>query len=429
MVNRVMVYNRATEQPCYDRLGDYGGSVGAYVAAKVSSTNIDYYLLDQFLRPLAPKGATVPIVTKNNHAALYSTSLQPGSAGTSYNDVRNIYNSTDFGLAGMEIFSDGSMTPPMAVGTGRLVAGHMMIDSDHGDRSVVFCVSGGVIYAVNRETRLPNTKLGKFNLASVYSDFSSVRVGWSYNATLKKLVGVRAISPDVNNIAFDVLVYSNVDFNDMPSLNAALTGATVKRYSVPNDPNQSSNYGGTTDTWQCVLRPVLTNDGRIWFAYQGNSYYNLRTIILSSDPNSTSATCVFVTNMSGGASIYVNGYFSGARKMQSRDGSTVALFYNSSQYSAGVNCFIIDKKLSFYTAMSASYAYIGNNLLPFGDSGWMLFSYGNGGVNILERFNGSGLGLTTPPNWTPIAYPYNFTAGDWWLGQVADYAMLDGMGI
>lgn len=416
---------------CYGVFSKFGG--------------LPYFLpLDRFLTPV---GNGNVINAGQSYKGMYETTgniaswasiadtISP-SVSSSMTTQANYCNYTksigEFGLSAFDAYSNGAYATPATVDIVKHINSYQFIDSDHKDRSVVYIYDdvADCVRAIDRISHLPKLGLDPFNFVKTAGGAipNLKQGGLSYNATRKELA---AVSLDSTTLV-TLKIWSGVDFDRYPSPAAALSapGVTVTVWSI--------TFGaiGILSSHAQAIKPVLVNDGTLYFSVQGtastHSLYQLSPVRGGSGGSLTLYSSP-ATNSVNFASLYDS-----PKKMQSRDGSSVAIFSQYYYYGGGSVVFIIDKLKSLRYPVSQPDTSAGSSIVPFGDSGWLM-TYGNSSSNgtpstlnsnmvIYERWGSDGQlsqcvpGLRVKLPWLP----YNNSNTDYpVLYQVADYALLN----
>ncbi len=361
-------------------------------------------------------------------------SLQAGSQNqVSSNGTSNFPNGTnscgEFSNSMADIFSDGNFQGVQNRSTSQTEKFYLnqnAIMSDHTDKSTVYTLTSGKIRAVSR-------LFGQYGYSKAgTADFTVLNLNASmtgtacYHANRKELT----ILSYKNSTTFDVFTYNNVDFNAFPSPAVALSQSNVTlTASTVNITDVNTSY---IESMYRVM-PTVSDDGTVWVT----TFVPSAALKLSKFTRSgtTAATATPITSLSVTTSYGVdNGVYYGQRRMQSRDGTTIACFCPYYYYGAGIECFIIDKTNNTYQNFNWNNTSDGCAVLPFKDTGWAFYTNSNfyasnwSGAFIMATFErgdslntqlrqssaGKYLPYVTTPNTT------NYPA----LMPVVDYSMM-----
>ena len=310
----------------------------------------------------------------------------PSTSGTT-NFPNGTNSCGEFSNSMADIFSDGNfqgLQNRSVSGNDKSYLNQNAIMSDHADKSIVYTLTGGKIRAVSRlfgQYGYPRFGTADFTIPNMSASMTGSAC---YHAGRKELT----ILSYKNSTTFDVFTYNNVDFNAFPSPAVALSQSNVTlTASTVNVTDVSTSYNES----MYRVMPTVSDDGTVWVTtFVPSSAFKLSKFTRSGTSlvNATSVTSLGVTTSYGSDS----GISYGQRRMQSRDGTTIACFCPYYYYGAGIECFIIDKTNNTYQTYNWNSTSDGCAVLPFKDSGWAFYSNSNfyasnwSGASVMATF-------------------------------------------
>lgn len=372
--------------------------------------------------------------TNQNYQSFFNwvadTTSNAGSTGTA-NYLNSTNSNGEFGNACVDIFSDGTMGRAQRMSNNSYNKHYLnlyAINSDHSNRRIVYLLTNGTIFAVDRLYGSYNARLEGTSSYTVSSLNTSMTGSASYNYARKELT---ILSFSATNGSYNVITFQNVDFNLYPDPSVALTQPGVVRVNSTVSLATSWAVNGGESYYN--LKPVVTANGLVYVVV----FFSSSSLALYSFTRSgtTAITATYVTALSTTTSYGVDqGIQYGLRPITSRDGTSVAVFCPYYYYGSGVECFMIDKTNNTYTTYSANDTGYGYTVLPYGNSGWAFYYNGNnyasnysgGYITAVYTRNQAGGFTNTGSSIYMPTHPAPNTTNYPGMSMVVDYMMLSG---
>lgn len=294
------------------------------------------------------------------------------SSSTRYTQGTNMCG--EFGNATIDAYSDGTLNPVTSRYGSSSVKDYLnahAINSDHSNRRIVYLLISGKVRAVDRLYGTYQYPMGNTADYTVSSLNSSMQGSASYNRSRQELT---ILSYSSSNGSYNVYTFANVDFDLYPNPNVALNRPEVVRTN--STVSMSSNWNSNDDESYYNLKPIVTNNGKVYVSVMFTS--NNFTLYEFTRSGTSAVTGTYITQQSLTTSYgRGSGIAFGQRQITSRDGTSVATFCPYYYYGSGIRCYMIDKVNNTYTAYGYADSSYGHQILPWGDSGWVFIYAGN----------------------------------------------------
>ena len=360
------------------------------------------------------------------------TATSPSSSATS-----SYWNGTncngEFGNAGLDVYSDGTYARSQrttSVSYNKHYLNSYAINSDHSNKRIVYLLTGGTIFAVDRLFGTYNSPLQGTSAYTITSLNGTMQGSASYNYARKELT---ILSYNTSGGSFNVITFQNVDFNLYPDPSIALTQSGVVR--VNSTVSLASSWAVNNSESYYNLKPVVTANGNVYVVVMFSSSSQVLYTFTRSGTSASTATFVASNSLTTSYGLDQGLYF-GQRQITSRDSTTVAIFCPYYYYGAGISCFMIDKAGNSYAQYINADTNYGWMCLPYQNNGWAFYYCGNG---YASNWSGSYIysiwvkapttGFTNIMASTPLympGYPYPNTTNYPALTMTTDYMLLSG---
>jgi hypothetical protein len=338
---------------------------------------------------------------------LSDTNTYPSSSSTS-NYMNGTNMQGEFGNASMDVYSDGTFARAQRTSGSnynKLYLNTYAINSDHSNKRLVYLITNGTIFVVDRLYGTYNAPLAGTSAYTISSLNTSMTGSASYNYARKELT---ILSYNSSGGSYNVITYQNVDFNLYPDPSVALTQSGVVR--VNSTVSLSSSWAVNNNESYYNLKPVVTANGTVYVVvFFTSSSFALYSFTRSgtSAITGTYVTALSVTTTYG----QDQALYYGTRQITSRDGTSVAVFCPYYYYGAGIECFMIDKAGNTYSTYSNTDSNYGYSIVPYQNNGWAFAYNGNGyasnwsGSYIYAIFVKASAGGFTQISSSPLYYP------------------------